>query len=458
MINNLFRSKSTYHWTLFHVILGFLCSINTWFIIIWFYFFIFSSLNTIISNLLLYRSIRFFIPFIIYLSSFEVFGRMLKAFPYIPWELSKYLIISCSLIIILTGNLIKPYFRGIIILLLLVPGCLIDESNKVELGGIISNLLGPISMALLLILLGKYKFHYKEFDSILKLIWYPAISMLIYLMIKTPDYSEIDFALQANFFTTGGFGPNQVATILGLGMFLSFYAWMNKLLFSGNHNLDGLFIGLFAYQGFLSFSRGGMLIAILSIPIYYIVFRSSITFKDAIKIRKLRPLLFFSFAVIILFSSYSVIQTITKGNLGLRYVGETASTISGQQDKTLNTITTGRYEIFIADLALWDKYMLFGTGAGASRYLRGNGLNGISPHTEFTRLLAEHGLFGLFILLTLFSCYLNMVNANKNNLYKAIHIVLFFIGMGTTLHSAMRTFVTPILIGLSMTTVIDKDK
>ena len=88
---------------------------------------------------------------------------MLKAFPYIPWELSKYLIISCSLIIILTGNLIKPYFRGILILLFLIPGCLIDESNKVELGGIISNLLGPISMALLLILLGKYKLHYKEF-------------------------------------------------------------------------------------------------------------------------------------------------------------------------------------------------------------------------------------------------------------------------------------------------------
>ena len=38
-----------------------------------------------------------------------------------------------------------------------------------------------------------------------------------------------------------GFGSNQVATILGLGMFFSFYAWMNKLLFSGLHVLDGFF-------------------------------------------------------------------------------------------------------------------------------------------------------------------------------------------------------------------------
>ena len=313
-------------------------------------------------------------------------------------------------------------------------------------------------MSLLIIVLGKYKLKYIEFDSILRLIWYPAISMLLYLMINTPNYSGIDFALKANFLTSGGFGPNQVATILGLGMFLSFYAWMNKLLFSGNHSLDGIFIGLFAYQGFLSFSRGGMFIAFLSIPLYYLVFRSSIKFKDIVKVRRLRPLLFFTFAIIILFSSYSIIQSITEGNLGLRYSGETNSTLSGERAKTINTITTGRYEIFIADLALWDKYLIFGTGAGASKYLRGNGLDGISPHTEITRLLAEHGIFGLFILLILLSCYYDKIRQNKNNLYRAIQIVLFFIGVGTTLHSAMRTFVTPVLIALSMTNIIDKNK
>ena len=156
-------------------------------------------------------------------------------------------------------------------------------------------------------------------------------------------------------------------------------------------------------------------------------------------------------------TTHSIIQSITEGNLGLRYSGETNSTLSGERARTINTVTTGRFDIFIADLALWDKYLIFGTGAGASKYLRGNGLSGISPHTEFTRLLAEHGLFGLLILLTILSCYLNMKNSNKNNIYRAIQIVLFIFGMGTTLHSAMRTFVTPILIGLSMTTVLSND-
>ena len=239
-------------------------------------------------------------------------------------------------------------------------------------------------------------------------------------MVKTPEYSTINFGLQANFLTSGDFGPNQVATILGLGMFLSFYAWMNKLLFSGNHNLDGIFIGLFAYQGFLSFSRGGMYIAILSIPLYYIVFRRSATFKNVIKIRRLRPLLFFIFAILILFSSFSIIQSLTEGNLGLRYIGETNSTVIGEKTKTINTMTTGRFEIFIEDLILWDKYIIFGAGAGASRYLRGKGLDGISPHTEISRLLAEHGIFGLFILVIILSCYLSM----KRKI-KIIYINLF---------------------------------
>ena len=98
-------------------------------------------------------------------------------------------------------------------------------------------------------------------------------------MIETPNYSELSFSLNADFEASGGFGSNQVATILGLGMFFSFYAWMNKLLFSGLHVLDGFFIGLFAYQGFLTFSRGGMIIGLIAILFYYLIYRSSKSFR-----------------------------------------------------------------------------------------------------------------------------------------------------------------------------------
>ena len=164
-------------------------------------------------------------------------------------------------------------------------------------------------------------------NSIIKLIWLSSVSLLINVMVKTPDLDSLTFSLNVDFSATGGFGSNQVTTVIGIGMFLSFYAWMNKLCFSGNHTVDGLFIGLFAYQGFLSFSRGGMIIGILAILMYYLMFRRSKSFQVIIKLRGLRPLFFFSFAVAILLLTYGLIESLSDRNLSLRYLGETESTI-----------------------------------------------------------------------------------------------------------------------------------
>ena len=455
MIENLYRTESNYLWMIIHVLLGLACTINSWFLIIWVYLFIISSFNKVLSSLMFKNSINIFIPFLVYVCSFEVFGRMLKTYPYIPWELSKYLIISSCILLLLTGYVKKPFSLGIFIIVLLVPGAIIDQSNQVTYGDIASNLLGPFSMAILLFIIGQYELKSEEFDAILKLIWYSTIPMLIYTMINTPDYSSINFSLGAKFATTGGFGSNQVSTIIGIGMFLSFYAWMNKLLFSGNHSLDGLFIGLFAYQGFLTFSRGGMMVGIIAILFYYYFFRSSKAINEIIQIRRLRPLLFFTFAIIIVISSFLIIQNISGGNLSHRFSGETRGTISGERIKTINTMTTGRYDLFIADLELWSKYFVFGTGAGASSFLRGRGLDGIAPHTEISRLLAEHGIFGFFILIILLLCLFRIAQMDKNNIYRAILFVLFLIATGTALHSAMRTFVTPVFLALSMIKIKD---
>ena len=66
-----------------------------------------------------------------------------------------------------------------------------------------------------------------------------------------------------------------------------------------------------------------------------------------------------------------------------------------------------RFNILKEDLNLWGKYIILGTGAGASIFLRGNGLDGIASHTELTRLLSEHGLFG-FIFISVSMKMMNM--------------------------------------------------
>ena len=91
MIVSLFSGNEKKRWFFMHLIIGFFCTIFPQTIIIWFYLFFISSFNKILSDYILRDSTRYLIPLVIYLSSFEVLGRMLKANPFMPWELSKYL-------------------------------------------------------------------------------------------------------------------------------------------------------------------------------------------------------------------------------------------------------------------------------------------------------------------------------------------------------------------------------
>ena len=117
-------------------------------------------------------------------------------------------------------------------------------------GQLIFNLLGPISTSMLILILSKYEMDEKIFNSMLKSIWFPSISLLVFVFIKTPSFDELELTLKASFSASGGFGSNQVSTVLGVGMFLSFYAWINKLKFSGYHFLDGFSLELLLFKGF----------------------------------------------------------------------------------------------------------------------------------------------------------------------------------------------------------------
>ena len=115
---------------LFHVLLGIVSTFTSGFMIFWFYLFILTSFNTIFSDLFLRNRIQKFIPLVVYICSFEVFGRILKAYPYIPWEVSKYVLISSFIILLLINKIKNPSKIGLLIILLLIPGTLIDLSSK----------------------------------------------------------------------------------------------------------------------------------------------------------------------------------------------------------------------------------------------------------------------------------------------------------------------------------------
>ena len=458
MIEDLYSENKKLKWFLIHLLLGYSCIFFSQIIIIWFYSFLIISLHKIISDYILRGSSFYLLPLIIYLSSFEVFARILKSGPYIPWELSKYLFSFTFIFYLLTTKIKFKKPIGFLMILILIPGSIIDLSNRVSFGLLVYNLMGPLSIAFLLIILGKTRINENHFNSYLRSLWYSSITMLVYVTILTPNISTLNFSLNANFQATAGFGSNQVSTILGIGMFLSFYAWMNKKEFSNSHRIDGLFIALFAYQGFLSFSRGGMVVGLFCILIYYIFLKLSKNYHAIAKNRKLKPTTFFGIGLFFVFGSYLLINIISEGNINDRYLGETQKTLDGEAVRTLNSMTTGRYELVKSDFKLWGKNFIFGTGVGASKFLRDSGISYAASHTEFSRLVAEHGIFGLFYILILFYFFIKMVFKTRKTVGNAILFSLFLIGIGTMMHSGMRTFVSPVFIAISSMIITTNDE
>ena len=265
---------------------------------------------------------------------------------------------------------------------------------------------------------------------------------MAFTYLKTPDFDDIQFSLNANFETSGGFGSNQVSTALGLGFFLIFIFWVNQWKLSGFRGGDIILLFGMALQGLLTFSRGGMLgggIGILIILITLNFNRLKSGFNNRIKrINQYAVLGIVTIIFLFLFAN-----RITGGLLSLRYRGETNATIAGLKEKTVSTLTTGRWDIFLADLALWEKYPILGVGVGASQFIREN-LNGVAAHVELSRLMAEHGLLGLLFFAILLFQGIRVLKSDNTPFIKGVLFSFFCnnaITKSTNLFSSLLSFI-----------------
>lgn len=439
-LKSLLNPANSLAWTIFHIVLALACTITPYALVIWFYIILLSNVSSALNHLSKNRY-YLFIALLFYLISFEMLGRMARTSPYIPSELGKYFLITFALL----GILIKGTrsTKGVSMALLLLPALLYDLSDKRTFIDIIYNLFGPFATALGIALLYRAPISQQQFNRVLQLIWYTTLSALFFTFIKTPDFDTIEFDLGAQFTTTADTPSNQVSTVLGLGMFLSFYSIINKLKFSGLLILDIVFLLLFAFQGLLSFSRGGMLIAALGMLILVVYSQ-----QTPYKISRSRLLIGSVFAILGLYFVFQVANQITDGKLLLRYQGETQGTLLGNKEKTTDVIVSGRVSILREDFNLWIKNPITGVGAAASRYLRDR-TKYVSPHIEFSRLLAEHGIFGILYFITLLSVFWSAYNSLVTEENKGVLVALFTIALLTTFQAAMRTYISPSLFILA---------
>jgi O-antigen ligase len=375
----------------------------------------------------------------------EVFMRMTSGFVF--YETGKiYVILLLILGIVFDKKREKFNVVYVFYILLMLIGIVFTQvpSGESLAKAISFNLSGPISLGIAAIYCYNLRLSNKIIIQILFYSLLPIFSMVTFMYYKTPDLKEIVFGGAANFDTSGGFGPNQVATILGYGIFvLAIFIFLKKKI-TGFVLLDSLILVYFFYRGLLTFSRGGMFVSIICLFVLLIFI--SLYKKDGFKS-------LFKYLMIIglfVFGAWVYTSGITGGMLDNRYAGRNAT---GKQKAD---ITSGRIDIFKNQISGFYDAPIFGIGVGNGKYkrkLQGGNVTAAS-HNELTRLIEEHGLIGvlsLFILLLI-----PVFHFISGNNYQRGFLISFYLFWFLTInHSAMRIAFPSFIYGLCLIKITD---
>jgi len=375
-----------------------------------------------------------------YLVGVEVFIRMSDGF--LLYETGKYGIILFSLLGIIWGPVKqKTSISFLVYVLFLVIGIVFTQ---VPLGeslrkSIAFNLSGPISLGFFALYCYKRTITILQLKELLFVCLLPVFSIISFVYFRTPDLEELVFNGSSNFSTSGGFGPNQVATIIGFGVFILSVFIFTRVQLSLSIFLDIIFLLYFTYRGLLTFSRGGMITAIFAFFIFvlFMLFYQKNTFIKVFK---------FLFITLILFLGiWLYTSDITGGMIDNRYSNKNATGIEKKD------ISAGRFQLFSAQLENFYESPILGIGVGNGKYKRiesGKRITAAS-HNEITRLIEEHGLLGILALLILLVKPLQNIYFSTN--YQRAFLMSFYVFWFLTInHSAMRIAFPAFVYGLSL--------
>lgn len=359
----------------------------------------------------------------------------------ITYEFSKYGVMIFSLIGMYFSGFSKNALPYWFFLILLIPGVVIATAVlnfDTEIRKTIAfNISGPVCLGLASIYCYQRVISFNQINKILLFCGLPIVSMVTYLILYTPDLKDVLVNTGSNYQTSGGFGPNQVATILGLGMFIFFSRFLleakTRFLFVVNV-IVFIFI---AYRGLITFSRGGVLTGFLMIIILigFLYINSKNSGKGKISF-------LIVFSLLLTLGTWSYTSSTTEGLINKRYANQDA------KGREKESVLTGREGIIENEINNFIENPIFGIGVAKGYELRKIQSGFVSTsHNELTRMLAEHGslgVLGLFILLfTPMILYLD----NKQNVYIFCFLAFWLL---TINHAAMRLAAPAFIYSLSL--------
>ena len=362
-----------------------------------------------------------------YFTGAEVYIRMTKA--YFFFETGKYAVIWFALLGMIYIGFKRNAIPYMAYLVLLLPGILISyEAIAYDVNfrkTILFNFSGPLCLTVAAVFLYGKTVTFSQMLKILDYMIYPLIATTVYVVLYSPDIREAVTGTASNSAVSGGYGPNQVATVLGLGVFLL----LTRLLIPYKNILVQwvmmFFMALMAYRALLTFSRGGVLVSVIICLVFIIVyyFTSGIAVKVKTSMRVLGLV-----AAGLGIWTFTILQT--GGMIENRYTNKDAL---GREKED---ITTGRADLFQTEMNTFMENPFLGVCVGGSKFYFETEMGTELPtHNEISRMLSEHGMFGIFALLTLiFSPILSKLGGRKNIWFWPF---LAFWGL-TIAHSSMR--------------------
>ncbi|MCA6422532.1 MAG: O-antigen ligase family protein [Flavobacterium sp.] len=375
-----------------------------------------------------------------YIVGSEVFLRMTGG--NILYEFSKYgVMIFLSLGMYYSGfskNAV-PFW---IYLLLLLPGVIIATETlnlKSDLRTSIAfNISGPVCLGVASIYTYNRKILFSQLNNLLLSLGLPIISTTVYLILYTPELKTILVSTSSNPATSGGFGPNQVATVLGIGMFIFFtrliIASKTKLLFI----INLIILFNIVYRGLVTFSRGGMLTGFVMIALFLIML-----YKDVSSYARSRLYILFVFMLVAFVLTWLYTSSQTGGLIDKRYANKDAT------GRMKESQFTGREDIWNSEIAAFEDHPVFGAGVAKGLEIRELATGGliVVSHNEITRTLAEHGTMGIIALLIVFFTPFFLYLDNKQNIFIFCFLIFWLM---TINHAAMRIAAPAFVYSLSL--------
>ncbi|MEO8097270.1 MAG: O-antigen ligase family protein [Acidobacteriota bacterium] len=302
----------------------------------------------------------------------------------LSYESGKYSLIAVFGAGLLAMGRWRPSMSAIIYFALLLPSGVLtimtyhSEEARQQLSFYLA---GPLALAVGMIFLSNVQLTDRQLANMLIAMIGPIAGLAVITLYATLTAPILEFTTESNFVTSGGFGPNQVSSILGLGVFVCmFYALFSSAGRAFRLFITGLML-LCAVQSAMTFSRNGLYIAGVAA-----VFLGVFGFRLPV-VRQRFVLGGLAIAVLATSVILPRLNSFTGGMLEARFK---------------ETNTSHRDELVTDDIRIWLEHPVYGVGPGNARNFRDIGGSHFSAHTEFSRMLAEHGIFGAVGMIVLF--------------------------------------------------------